>query len=165
MTTQFWHPMWACGQWTGPHIHRCNTQLLGDIASHPPLRRQHHQLAHVCWPVANSRSHMKNDFFQQKNTSQHTTFTVRLTGQHQAVCNDITHTSSAGGLCPVTNGDAVTCIATIHSVPRGNMETTRNPTTRKEVSRSSGGGLAAYQERWYQDPFMKMKKTAQWTLW
>ena len=46
---------------------------------------------------------MKNDFFQQKNTSECTTFTVRPTGQHWAVCNNITHTNSAGGLCSVTN--------------------------------------------------------------
>ena len=49
----------AYGQWTGPHTHRCNTQLLGDIASHPQLRRRHHQLAHVGQLVANSRSHTK----------------------------------------------------------------------------------------------------------
>ena len=29
---------------------------------------------------------------------------MRPTGQHHAVCNSITHTNSAGGLCPVTNG-------------------------------------------------------------
>ena len=52
----------AHGWWTGPHTHRCNTQLLGDIASHPQLR-QHHQLAHVNQPVANSRSHTKSGFF------------------------------------------------------------------------------------------------------
>ena len=28
----------AYGWWTGPHTHRCNTQLLGDITSHPQLR-------------------------------------------------------------------------------------------------------------------------------
>ena len=94
----------AYGQWTGPYAHRCNTQLLGEIASHPQLSRQHHQLAHVSQPVANSRSHTKNDFFQQKNTSQCMTFPVRPTGWHQAVHTTITHTNSAGGLCPVTNG-------------------------------------------------------------
>ena len=69
----------ANGRWTEPHAHRCNTQLLGDIASHPQLRRQHHQLVHVGQPASN-RSHMKIDFFQQNNTSQCMTFTVRPTG-------------------------------------------------------------------------------------
>ena len=96
--------MWAYGQWTGPNTHRCNTQLLGDIASHPQLRRQHHQLAHVSWPAVNSRSHTKNDFFPQENTRNHMTFAVRLTGQHQAVCNTITYNNNVGGLCPVTSG-------------------------------------------------------------
>ena len=96
-TTQIWHPnvgLMASGQ---------DPILTGDIASHPQLRRQHHQLAHVGWPAAYARSCTKNDFFQQKHASQCTPFTVRLTGQHQAVCNNITHTNSAGGLCPVTN--------------------------------------------------------------
>ena len=56
------------------------------------------------WPVANVRSHMKNNFSQQKNTAKHMPFEVRLTGQHQAVCKAITHTNRTGGLCPVTNG-------------------------------------------------------------
>ena len=47
---------------------------------------------------------MKNNFFQQKNASEHMPFAVRLTGQHWAVCDAITHTNRAGGLCPVTNG-------------------------------------------------------------
>ena len=80
----------AYSQWTGAHTHRCNTQLLGDIASHPQLR-QHHELAHVGQPAANSRSHTKNNFFPWKNTCKCMTFTVRLTGQHQAVHNTITY--------------------------------------------------------------------------
>ena len=140
----------AHGWCTGPHTLRCNTQLLGDIASHPQLRRQHHQLAHVGHPVANNSSHTKNDFFQQKNTSQHTTFTVRPTGQYQAVCNTIIHTNRAGELCQVTNGGHCDLWATIHSIPRGNVETMRNPTVKREVLMSSWDGLAAYQERWYQ---------------
>ena len=94
----------AYGQWTGLHTHRCNTQLLGDIASHPQLRGQHHQLAHVGQPVANSISHTKNNFFLWKNTCELMTFTVRPTGQHQVVHNTITDTNSAGGLCSVTIG-------------------------------------------------------------
>ena len=51
------------------------TQLLGDIANHPTLRRKH-QLAHVSLPVAYVESHTKKDFFQQMNTSEHMTFVV-----------------------------------------------------------------------------------------
>ena len=58
-------------------------------------------------------------------------------------------------------GDTVTSFATIHSIPRGNVETMRNPTARREVPISSQDGLAAYQERWYQDPLEQMKNTAQ----
>ena len=91
----------AYGWWTGLHTHRCKTQLLGDIAGHPQLR-QHHQLSHVDCPAANSRNHTKNDFFPWKNICQCMTFAVRPTGQHQAVCNTIADTNSAGGVCPVT---------------------------------------------------------------
>ena len=96
----------AFGCWTGLSTYQCNAELLGDIASHSRLR-QHHQLAHVGWPVANSRSHTKNNFFPWKNTCKCMTFTVRPTGQHQAVCIAIAYTISAvticaGGLCPVT---------------------------------------------------------------
>ena len=48
----------AYGQWTGPNTYRYNVELLGDTASFPKLR-QHHQLAHVGQPVADSRSHTK----------------------------------------------------------------------------------------------------------
>ena len=65
----------ARGRWTGSQTHRCDTQLLGDIASHPALRRKH-PLAHVSWPAAYVESHMKNDFSQQKNTSEHMAFVV-----------------------------------------------------------------------------------------
>ena len=126
----------AHGRWTGPQSHRCNTQLLGDIGSHPPPRRQH-QLVHVSRPAANAESHMKNDFSQQKNTSECMTFAVRPTGQHWVVHNTITHTNSAGGLCPVTNGGHCNQYShnPLHSW--GNMETTRNPTTRREVPQTS----------------------------
>ena len=96
----------AHGRWTDPNAHRHNTQLLGDSASHPPLRRHqnHHQLAHVSWPAANVGSHMKINFFQEKNSSKCMTFAVQLTGQHQAVCTTITHHRRAGGLCQVNSG-------------------------------------------------------------
>ena len=67
------------GRWTEPHTHRCNTQLLDDITNHHQLRRQHHQLSHVGWLAADTRSHMKNNFFQQENTSECTIFAVRPT--------------------------------------------------------------------------------------
>ena len=98
-----------CGahdRWTGLHAHRCNTQLLGNSASQSSLKRHHHhhQLSHVSQLAADARSHMRNDFSQQKDTSECMTFAVWLTGQHQAVHSPITHTRSAGGLCPATNG-------------------------------------------------------------
>ena len=92
-----------CGvydQLTGLHTHRCNTQLLGDIASHPQLR-QYHQLAHVGWLVQTAE-------VIQKTISFHERTLVNIWhlqwGQHQAVHNTITYTNSAGGLCPVTTG-------------------------------------------------------------
>ena len=58
----------AHGWWTGPYTHRCNTQLLVDIASHPQLRRhhRHHQLAHVSQLVANMRSYTKMISFSKR---------------------------------------------------------------------------------------------------
>ena len=93
----------AHGRWTGPETHRCETQLLGDIASHPTLRRQH-QIAHVGWPAADAWSHTKSNFSQQKNTSECMTFAVQLAGWHQAVHATNTHHKRAGGLCPVNSG-------------------------------------------------------------
>ena len=111
----------AYGQWTGPQTCKSNDELLGDIPSHPQLK-QHHQLAHVSWLVAHSRSHTKNDFFPWKNTCKHMTFIVRLTGQHQSVSNTISYTSSAvticaGRLCPVTIGGHcdMSCHNPLHS--------------------------------------------------
>ena len=62
-------------------------------------------------------------------------------------------------------GDTVTCLTTIHSIPRGNVENERNPTEEREVPIPSWDGLAAYRERWYQNPLQLEKTTAQWTLW
>ena len=111
----------AHGRWTGPQTYRCNTQLLGDIASHCPLRRQY-QLAHVGQLAAKAKSHTKTNFSQQKNTSECMTFGVKLTGQHWAVLNTITHTNSAivqEDSAQLPMGDTVTSIAATHSVPRG----------------------------------------------
>ena len=72
-----------------------------------------------------------------------------------------THTNSAGGLCPVTNGGHCDHLATIHIIPRGNVETTRNPTVKREVLIPSQDGLTAYQKVWYQNPLEQMKNTAQ----
>ena len=137
----------ANGWWTGPHTHRCNTQLLGDIASHPQLRRQHHQLAHVGQPAANSRSHTKMISFRERTlvNVQHLQW-----GQQADIgqCATPSHTSIVqedSALLPM--GDTVNSIATIHSVPRGNVETMRNPTAKREVLISSQEGLATYQER------------------
>ena len=45
---------------------------------------------------------------------------------------------------PLPLGDTVTSFATVHSIPRGNVETMRHPTAKSEVPRSSQYGLAAY---------------------
>ena len=129
----------AHGWWTDSNACRHNTQLLDDSASHPPLRRhQHHyQLAHIGQLVANARSHTKINFSPEKNCSKCMTFAVQLTGWHWAVCHTITHHRRAGGLCPVNSKGHCTCVAKIHSVPRGNEKTKRNPTARCEVPRSS----------------------------
>ena len=79
------------------------------------------------------------------------TFTVRLTGQHQAVHMAITHTNSAGGLCLVTNGGY--CDLFSHNPLHSH--------SKEEVLISSCDGLAAYQEKWYQDPLELMKNTVQ----
>ena len=158
----------AYGQWTGLHTYQCNAELLGDIASHLQLR-QHHQLAHFGQLVANSRSHIKNDFFPQKNTCKCMTFTVKLTDQHQAVHNTITYTisavtSCAGGLCPVTIGGHcdLPCNNPLHSQEEcGELE--RNPTEERDVPIPSWDGLAAYRERWYQNPLELEKTTVQRT--
>ena len=57
------------GWWIGPQTYQNNAELLGDIASHPQVR-QHHQLAHVSQPVANSRSHTKKQFLSMKEHLQ-----------------------------------------------------------------------------------------------
>ena len=46
----------------------------------------------------------------------------------------------------------MTCFATIHSVPWGNVETKRNPTVEREVPISFQDGLAAYQREMVPGP-------------
>ena len=133
----------AYGWWTEPYAHRYNTQLLDDIASHPPLRRHqhHHQLAHVDWPVADMRSHMKISFSQEKNSSKCMTLQC---GQQADIRQCMLPSHTIGGQedsAQSTVGDTVACVAMIHSIPRGNMKTKRKPTARREVPRSSQDGL------------------------
>ena len=121
------------------------------------------------WPTAEVIQ--KNDFFPWKNTCKHMTFTVRPTGWHQAVHDTITYTISAvttcaGGLCPVTIGGH--CDLSYHNPlhSQGSVENERNPTEEREVPIPSWDGLAAYRERWYQNPLKLEKTTAHvWTLW
>ena len=111
---------WAHGRWTDPNAHRHTAQLLDDSTSLPTLREQqhHHQLAHVGWPMANMKSHMKIAFSWEKNCSKCMTFAVQLTCQQQAVHHTITHHRRAGGLCPIKNEEHCACVANIHSIPR-----------------------------------------------
>ena len=84
----------AYGQWTGPFIYHCDADLLHDITSHPAIE-QHHLLAYVSRPAADTKGHTEIDFFWQKNGSKHTTFSKWPTGQQQAVHDPITHFTSA----------------------------------------------------------------------
>ena len=57
------------------------------------------------------------------------TFSVRLTGQHQAVCDTIAYTNSAEGLCPVTIGGHcdLFCYHPLHSLgEHGDKEETHS---------------------------------------
>ena len=75
-------------------------------------------------------------------------FTVRPTGQHQAVQDTITHTPIVlVDSAQLPMGGTVTSIAAIHPIPRGDVETMRNPTVKREVLESSQKGLEAYPER------------------
>ena len=58
-------------------------------------------------------------------------------------------------------GDTMTCLATIHSIPSGNMENEGNTTEEREVPIPSQDGLAAYRERGYQNPLELEETTAQ----
>ena len=80
---------------------------------------------------------MKINYSPEKNCSKLMTIAVRPTGQHQAVHHTITHHRRGGGLCPVNSEGHCTCVAKIHSIPRGNEKTKRNPTVRWEVPRPS----------------------------
>ena len=148
----------AYGQWTGPQTYQCNAELLGDIASHPQLR-QHYQLAHVGQPVANSRSHTKMISFHKRTLTNvwHSQWGWQANIRQ---CATPLHTplvlwqSVLEDSAQLPLGNTVTCLATIHSIPRGNVENERNPTEEREVPIPSQDGLAAYRERWYQNPLM-----------
>ena len=160
------------GQWTGPYTYQCNAELLGDIASHPE-GRQYHQLAHVSWPAGSWQHKLyKKLFLSIKEHLQ--TYNIyseadRLTSG--SACNAIPYTSSAvpscarGLVAQLPLGDTVTYLATIHSIPRGNMENEGNPTEEREVRIQSQDGLAAYRERCFQNPLELEKTTAWWTSW
>ena len=125
MTYQIWCPMWAYSQWTGPFIHKCG-KLLYDITSHPAVKQQH-QLTYVSWQVANTKGHTEINFFWQKNSSKCMTFSKLPTGWHQAVCNAITHFTSANhhvleDSIQIPPWDTVICDTVIHSIPRGNVK-------------------------------------------
>ena len=125
----------AYGQWTGPFSYQCDTELLHDISSHPAVE-QHYQLAYVGWWVANTKGHTEIDIFWQKNSSKCTTFLKRLTGQHQAVCNPITHFTSANyhmlkDFAQIPLWDAMICDTAIHSIPMGNIKHRRTSQGRR----------------------------------
>ena len=159
----------AYNWWTGPQTYQNSAELLGDIASHPQLRK-HHQLVHVGQLAANSRSHTKTISFHERTLAN----IWHLQWGWQAdirQCATPLHTpivlwqSVLEDSAQLPSGDTVTCLTTIHSIPRGNVETERNPTEEREVPIPSQDGLAAYRERWYQDPLKMENMTVQWMLW
>ena len=100
--------------------------MLHAIASHPTFE-WHHQLAYVSQQATNTKGHTETDFFWWKNSSECTTFSKWLTGQHHAVCNTITHFTSADYhvleySTQIPLRDTKICATVTHSIPRGNVE-------------------------------------------
>ena len=130
----------AHGQWTGPFSHQCNGKLLHDIASHSVVE-QHHQLKYVSCLLADTKGCTKINFFWQKKSSKHTTFSKQLTGWHQAVHNAITYSSSANyqvleeDSAQTPLWDAIFWDTGIHSIPRGNATYKRTPQSRRGRTR------------------------------
>ena len=146
MTNQIWCPIWAYGWWTGPFNYQCDAELLHDVTSHPAVEK-HDQLAYVGLQVADTKGCTEIDFFWQKNSSKHMTFSKWLTGWHQAVLDTITHFTSANyhvleDSAQIPPWDAMICDTAIHSIPRGNIQHRRTPQGRRgrtnPIPRQSG---------------------------
>ena len=124
--------------WTDPNAHRHTAQLLDDSASLSPLREQqhqhHHQLAHVGQPTANTKSHMKIAFSQEKDCSKHMTFAAWPT----AGSVSYHHMLEEGRRTLPSQQQGTLCLCSQYPLPsQGKERTKRNPTTRQEVPRSS----------------------------
>ena len=63
----------------GPSTTSVMQTLLHDVTRHPAVQ-QHHLLAYLSRPVADTKGHTEIDFLWQKNSSEHTTFSKWLTG-------------------------------------------------------------------------------------
>ena len=124
----------AYSQWTGPFNYQCDADLLHDVTSHPVVE-QHHLLAFVSQLVANTKGHTEINFWQ-KNSSKHMTFSMQARGQHQAVCNTITHFTSAKyhvleDSAQIPAWEAMIHNTAIHSICRGNVVHRRTPQGRR----------------------------------
>ena len=116
----------AFGWWTGPFSHQCDGKLLHNITNHSVVE-QHHQLAYVSHLPANTKSHAQINFFLQKNTTKHMTFSKQLTGWHQVVHDANTNPANASYYvleeesAQIPLWDVMICGTVIHSIPRGNV--------------------------------------------
>ena len=133
----------AYGWWTGPYTHNCNTQMLGVIASHPQLRTQHHQLAHVSWPVADAWSCTKKTISFNKRTLVNIWHLQWGWQADIGQCTTPLHTQiEQEDSAQLPTGDTVSGIATIHSIPRGecgdNKETHNKEGSSTFIPRSTG---------------------------
>ena len=113
----------ANGWWTGPFSYQCDAELLHAIASHPTVE-QHPRLVYVGWQAAETKGHTEINFFLQKNSSECMTFSKWPTGWHHAVCNTITHFTSADyhvleDSAQIPLWDTEICATVTHSIPRG----------------------------------------------
>ena len=95
----------VCGWWIGLFTHQCDEELLHYVNSHPAIE-QYQQLAYVSWQLVDTKSHMKNSFFLQENTNEHTMFPKWLRPTSGSVQSHHTlHKSRephTEGLCPST---------------------------------------------------------------
>ena len=58
----------AYGWWTGPFNYQCDADLLHNITRHPAVE-QHHLLAYVGWPTANTKGHTETNFLWLRGTA------------------------------------------------------------------------------------------------
>ena len=123
----------AYGWWIGHFTYQCDAGLLHDITSHPAIK-QHHQLAYVSWQAADTEGHTKSISFGKKTAVNTWHF---QSSQHQAVCDPITHFTSARDhvledSAQIPSWDGVIHDMRTQSIPRGNVEHGKTLQSRRE---------------------------------